>query len=313
MASIDATDIMMGVLVMLLGGMVAFVGHQLYRAVLISIGFCSGALLGAMLLYTYDEDAANWWYVTIILMSGVGMVAVVCSALLKGPYATMLCTFLTCFLMVGFAYSLFIGQWVSSDTIDSSVAFGLEITLALLLSYVVYKQCQNEMTAAEIAITATVGGYCIALGVDLLIPGGHFLQITQAAVTFVGSDRWDFETYAIMGVWVCVSVAAFLVQKRSVSDSGAAAETLPLLGPNSLHGAPITVPAAAQPQPEKTQEELDKLEEDGKLCKICFDNEINTVLLDCGHQCCCTTCATQLSDCPICRQPIARIVTTYTA
>jgi len=43
-------------------------------------------------------------------------------------------------------------------------------------------------------------------------------------------------------------------------------------------------------------------------CKICFERETDCVLLECGHQCCCTICSKELKQCPICRKNIARVV-----
>ncbi|CAG2162698.1 unnamed protein product, partial [Oppiella nova] len=40
------------------------------------------------------------------------------------------------------------------------------------------------------------------------------------------------------------------------------------------------------------------------LCKICYSKNIGVVFLDCGHQMACTLCASNLSDCPICRSSI---------
>lgn len=43
-------------------------------------------------------------------------------------------------------------------------------------------------------------------------------------------------------------------------------------------------------------------------CKICFERETDTVLLECGHQCCCQDCSKFLKNCPICRSNIVRVV-----
>lgn len=40
------------------------------------------------------------------------------------------------------------------------------------------------------------------------------------------------------------------------------------------------------------------------LCKICFANEINTVLLPCAHQVSCGECSNKLINCPICNKYI---------
>ena len=46
-------------------------------------------------------------------------------------------------------------------------------------------------------------------------------------------------------------------------------------------------------------------------CRVCYENEINTVLLPCGHIALCAQCATRCSDCPICRTLIRGTVRSY--
>ena len=40
---------------------------------------------------------------------------------------------------------------------------------------------------------------------------------------------------------------------------------------------------------------------EARQCKLCFDVDINVVLLPCGHACTCASCATAVTHCPICR------------
>uniref|UniRef100_T1IJZ4 protein-ribulosamine 3-kinase n=1 Tax=Strigamia maritima TaxID=126957 RepID=T1IJZ4_STRMM len=49
------------------------------------------------------------------------------------------------------------------------------------------------------------------------------------------------------------------------------------------------------------------------VCKICMDAPIDCVLLECGHMLSCTKCGQVLSECPICRQFIVRVVHTFRA
>ncbi|KAI9096229.1 hypothetical protein DFS34DRAFT_159668 [Phlyctochytrium arcticum] len=55
--------------------------------------------------------------------------------------------------------------------------------------------------------------------------------------------------------------------------------------------------------------------DDDGLCKICCDAPINCVFLECGHLVTCMDCGKTLErktrECPICREPIARIVRTF--
>ncbi|CAM6032126.1 unnamed protein product, partial [Sphagnum compactum] len=44
------------------------------------------------------------------------------------------------------------------------------------------------------------------------------------------------------------------------------------------------------------------------LCKICMDAPIECVILECGHLVACVKCSKILSECPICRAYIVRVV-----
>jgi len=67
----------------------------------------------------------------------------------------------------------------------------------------------------------------------------------------------------------------------------------------------------------KKGEEVKKVEQVEKECKICFDNDINMVIIPCGHMCVCKECSKLLTNknnkCPICKAPIQKIVQTFLA
>ncbi|KAL8224873.1 hypothetical protein R6Q57_017430 [Mikania cordata] len=53
---------------------------------------------------------------------------------------------------------------------------------------------------------------------------------------------------------------------------------------------------------------------DGKMpeiCVICLEQEYNSVFVPCGHMCCCVTCSSHLTSCPLCRSRIAQVVKTF--
>ena len=54
---------------------------------------------------------------------------------------------------------------------------------------------------------------------------------------------------------------------------------------------------------------------DVDMCRICFQHNINTCLVPCGHVVACLSCAERLGDepCPICKQPVAFVQKTYRA
>ncbi|CAG2104519.1 unnamed protein product [Medioppia subpectinata] len=47
------------------------------------------------------------------------------------------------------------------------------------------------------------------------------------------------------------------------------------------------------------------------LCKICFENNLNTVLFPCCHQISCQYCAKELKTCPMCRYPVQTFLKTF--
>ncbi|XP_065370254.1 RING finger protein B [Calliphora vicina] len=62
----------------------------------------------------------------------------------------------------------------------------------------------------------------------------------------------------------------------------------------------------------KSTPAVEKLPTD-ELCKICMDAPIECVILECGHMATCTNCGKVLSECPICRQYIVRVVRFFRA
>lgn len=63
--------------------------------------------------------------------------------------------------------------------------------------------------------------------------------------------------------------------------------------------------------PETKSEEGNVVE--GNQCIVCMDNPLETVFLECGHLACCMRCSDKLKLCPICRNPIARVVPIFRA
>lgn len=47
------------------------------------------------------------------------------------------------------------------------------------------------------------------------------------------------------------------------------------------------------------------------ICVICLEQEYNAVFVPCGHMCCCTTCCSHLTNCPLCRRRIEQVVKTF--
>ena len=54
---------------------------------------------------------------------------------------------------------------------------------------------------------------------------------------------------------------------------------------------------------------------DADMCKICYENDINTCLVPCGHMVACLSCAERLREepCSICKQAVDFVQKTYRA
>ncbi|XP_020288022.1 E3 ubiquitin-protein ligase RNF34 isoform X2 [Pseudomyrmex gracilis] len=62
----------------------------------------------------------------------------------------------------------------------------------------------------------------------------------------------------------------------------------------------------------QSRKEVENLSEE-ELCKICWDAPIECVILECGHMACCINCGKQMSECPICKQYVVRVVRFFKA
>lgn len=47
------------------------------------------------------------------------------------------------------------------------------------------------------------------------------------------------------------------------------------------------------------------------LCVICLEQEYNAAFVPCGHMCCCMTCSSHLTNCPLCRRRIEQVLRTF--
>lgn len=62
---------------------------------------------------------------------------------------------------------------------------------------------------------------------------------------------------------------------------------------------------------KKEIEELTEKNNESKICKICYTNEINTYFYPCAHIACCDVCSANVNDCPFCKNPIAMRMRAY--
>lgn len=61
-----------------------------------------------------------------------------------------------------------------------------------------------------------------------------------------------------------------------------------------------------------SRQDSEELYRKSSSCIICMDAPQETLFLECGHMCCCKSCANRLKgECPVCRQVITRIVPVF--
>eukprot|EP00257_Ricinus_communis_P026659 XP_025014073.1 uncharacterized protein LOC8269523 [Ricinus communis] len=60
-----------------------------------------------------------------------------------------------------------------------------------------------------------------------------------------------------------------------------------------------------------SQQECERLQNEKILCRICFEEQINIVLLPCRHHVLCSTCCEKCKKCPICRVAIEERLSVY--
>ncbi|CAN6851963.1 unnamed protein product [Brassica oleracea] len=60
-------------------------------------------------------------------------------------------------------------------------------------------------------------------------------------------------------------------------------------------------------------EQTDSSQQEKNLCKVCFENPVNMVLLPCKHYVLCSTCCKKCKTCPICRELIKLRMPVYDA
>lgn len=54
-----------------------------------------------------------------------------------------------------------------------------------------------------------------------------------------------------------------------------------------------------------------KSPDDAKICKICYNEELEVVFLPCGHVIACVKCACDMKSCAVCRKLITKTVRVF--
>lgn len=100
------------------------------------------------------------------------------------------------------------------------------------------------------------------------------------------------------------SSAAAESAATSTSKSSTSSTSAQVAASSSSSSAQATATAASSGSGNKKVD-------DGRLCKICYTEELGVVFLPCGHIVACVKCAPSLSTCAVCRQPFTATVRAF--
>nr|XP_039255545.1 E3 ubiquitin-protein ligase MYLIP-like [Styela clava] len=128
---------------------------------------------------------------------------------------------------------------------------------------------------------------------------GHLLALFRPDV----ADQGKQYVFDVQRTWrEAYDLARRTLHKQNLRISGSISENS--LSSHSVKKHKINQ-AEQNNEVELLRERLSAIH-DALTCRICMDNEINTVFWSCGHQVCCNDCANQCQTCPICRQEITK-------
>eukprot|EP00897_Mesotaenium_endlicherianum_P001883 jgi/Mesen1/1722/ME000138S00577 len=136
---------------------------------------------------------------------------------------------------------------------------------------------------------------CTALGVLELVSHAvsHFLQKRRAAAL----QRRVAER---------MRQGQIRSQSRNAAAAAAAAAVFPASDSEGMALGSFSGAQAGGAAAEKADDDSAT-----DICVLCLENQYNAVFVPCGHMCCCTVCASQLRNCPLCRKRIVQAVKTY--
>lgn len=76
------------------------------------------------------------------------------------------------------------------------------------------------------------------------------------------------------------------------------------------HTYPSTESSTPSTPSDETFHSLN-IDEDDKICIICFDKPKEYAIIPCGHLCTCAGCSEKLRNCPVCRRPKQSVIRIY--
>ncbi|GLV43985.1 Death-associated inhibitor of apoptosis 1 [Carabus blaptoides fortunei] len=98
------------------------------------------------------------------------------------------------------------------------------------------------------------------------------------------------------------------LRTQESSSSAAAESSATTSSRKSSTASSASVPATAT---LASNANSSKKVDDGRVCKICYTEELGVVFLPCGHIVACVKCAPSLSTCAVCRQPFTATVRAF--
>ena len=110
----------------------------------------------------------------------------------------------------------------------------------------------------------------------------------------------SFQRASRLSVWLCMRL-----------DLSVCVQHVEIHNPVSMQALVVDLNEAMH-EVRKAQDLM--LDEDEHNCCVCFDVKRSVLIQPCGHLCLCQDCShtvTVTNECPLCRGPIASLVTVY--
>ncbi len=116
-----------------------------------------------------------------------------------------------------------------------------------------------------------------------------------------------------------VAIKAQLELERNIQPAVLAQPAVQPAVQPAAHPAMQPAPQpAAQPAAQPAEQPAAQPDDSAKECVVCLSEQIQTVIVPCGHMCLCLECSEQLTPkknnptkCPICRTAIMQIIQTF--
>ncbi|KAI9208209.1 uncharacterized protein BJ171DRAFT_578023 [Polychytrium aggregatum] len=211
MGPVNAATVILGVLLIVIGGVLLFMGHRLFRFTLFLAGFVSWGVL-AYVVISHIEPPEGWPNREWIYLGG----CVLAGAVGGGLYAWQWKLGLVGIgALTGLSFALFLLSWRTGGLVDSLAARYIIMVIFVIIGVVVSFYFEKHVI---ILGTSLVGAFAIVEGFDFFLNTG-FYQASRVffatnAMKSVGTFVVNNNVYGMLVAVIILWIIGILVQYR---------------------------------------------------------------------------------------------------